>query len=244
MKAHSLLLTSDGVAKTTADASEQVAWLGRAADLPLAAGIRPVRVLGTIPGGYVMEHVPGPVLADERDRQSVREHTTVLLSQIEAWSTVPADNDASWSGYLRRLETHAATGSPLVRRATDVARDFEPFPRSWCHGDLTLENVLCAVDGTVLIDPNYSPELYQSHVLDYGKILQSTRTAFHRTISPRSGDLEEAGRVAEAFLRERDLYEPALRACLTHAVRLVRHWLSHADAVESLIADLLEEVAP
>ena len=240
MKALAIVTTDRGVEKTTLDADDQITWLARAAAGPLVPGVRPVRVLERTTGGYLMERIPGPVLADESDVSGINRRTSLVLAQVEAWSSMPADNDAAWETYLERLERHGAGHGGAVRRALDAVRDIEPFPRSWCHGDLTLENVLCGEDDTVLIDPNYSRTLYQSHVLDYGKILQSTRTPFHRAISVRAGALTEAGRTAETFLRERGLYHLALQACLTHAVRLVRHWPGYQHEIEDLIEGVLE----
>jgi len=242
VKSIAIVTTARGVEKTTLDAAGQAEWLTRAGAAPLVPGVRPVRVLERGSSVYLMEHVRGPVLADEPNRRQVSERTRAVLDQIEVWSSLPADNDATWGSYLERLEHHAAGHTGAIRRAVDAAYDFEPFPRSWCHGDLTLENVLSDDDGAVLIDPNYSPGLYQSHILDYGKILQSTHTLFHTTISPRTGELAEAEHVTVTFLRERGLYLPALQACLTHAVRLVRHWPDRRQAVETLTAVLLAEI--
>ena len=47
--------------------------------------------------------------------------------------------------------------------------------RSYCHGDMTIDNILKAENGQVIfIDPNYRLDLWQSHYLDVAKLYQET----------------------------------------------------------------------
>jgi hypothetical protein len=229
--------------KESLDADQQALWLERTRAKPGVEGVRPVRVLEQGSGSYVMELLSGRLVADIDDPGTLGECVTRLIDQVAAWASAPADNDADWESYLRRLSAHAEYAqSDVARRAVDLVRDLPPFPRSWCHGDLTLENVIRDHRGLVLFDPNYSPDLYQSHVLDYGKILQSTHTSFHRLLSPRDGACSAVDSLVERLLRERGVYEQAVQACLTHAVRLLRHWPGKEYSVEAIIVTLLDDL--
>jgi hypothetical protein len=229
--------------KNSLDADQQVLWLERTLTKPEVAGVRPVRILSRASGSYVMEFLSGRLVADIDDSRTMAACVTSLIDQVAAWAAAPADNDADWDSYLRRLGNHVeCSKSDVARRAVEFVHGLPPFPRSWCHGDLTLENVIHEHHQLVLLDPNYSPDLYQSHVLDYGKILQSTHTSFHRLLSPRGGACSEVDAIVERLLRERDVYEQALQASLTHAIRLLRHWPGKERFVEAIIAELLDEL--
>jgi hypothetical protein len=45
---------------------------------------------------------------------------------------------------------------------------------SYCHGDLTIDNIIKHKDRIVFIDSNYRDDLWQSYLLDYAKLYQET----------------------------------------------------------------------
>lgn len=53
--------------------------------------------------------------------------------------------------------------------------DFMNTQRSFCHGDLSLDNVLYSEGKIYLIDPIYLPDMYSSWLLDASKLLHSIR---------------------------------------------------------------------
>lgn len=244
MRARSLARTAEGIVKETDDAVNQVAWLQYVDKTITVDGLRPVKVLKSTRGRYVMEFVHGSVLADVPDTEIMHKSILCLLAQIETWRESPSDNDTSWAEYIERLYSHAVyVGSRTGMQAVDIVAAGTPFARSWCHGDMTLENILVDTNGVTMIDPNYQSDLYQSYMLDYGKILQSTHTSFHAEISPRYGNLGYAREIVENHLRERDQYTDALRACLSHVVRLLSHWPAHTYHVEAIIQNLMRTLA-
>lgn len=92
------------------------------------------------------------------------EALTALFHQITAWSRrfIPS---ITWDEYvdscLDRMVVSAQVADHLRRCGVDGG--------TFCHGDLTLENVLVDYRSElVLIDPN--PRGFYSHWLDYGKL--------------------------------------------------------------------------
>lgn len=244
VRAISLARIAEGILKETNDAANQVAWLQHTGKTITVDGLRPVKVLKSTRGSYVMEFVHGAVLADVPNTEIMHKSILCLLAQIEVWGKSPPDNDTSWAEYIERLYSHAVyVGSRTGMHAVDIVAAGTPFARSWCHGDMTLENMLVNDSGVTMIDPNYQSDLYQSYMLDYGKILQSTHTSFHAEISPRYGNLGYAREIVENHLRERDQYIDALRACLSHVVRLLSHWPAHTYRIETIIQDLISTLA-
>jgi hypothetical protein len=76
----------------------------------------------------------------------------------------------------------------------------------------------------VLIDPNYEVGLFQSYLLDYGKLLQSVHSDYHRVFNSSAGeDPEPLLNYLKSYLQDRGEWEWALVAELTHIIRLRRY---------------------
>ena len=224
--------------KQCANSERQVSWLrqGRA----LLPGVRCVPTRTMDQRTYVMPCIEGRIGYAVSGGDLVGR----LINQVLAWRDEPADNVATWSSYLVRLADHATfVSSRIGHDAVRLLADGEPFPASWCHGDLTLENVMLDNDGhLVLLDPNYAPDLYQSYLLDLGKLLQSTHTSYHKQLAGHHVELTLQDRVLRERLEAAGLWQASLRACLSHLIRLLRHWPTHIEQVETMIVTLLDEL--
>jgi thiamine kinase-like enzyme len=168
-----------------------------------------------------------------------------LVDQVSLWSKIPASRHADWESYKERLRSEhvSLADSEIVCRTFDFLDEIEPLPSSFSHGDLTLENIIVENNGgIVLIDPNFKKNLFQSYVLDLGKLLQSVHSDYHRLFNSHPG-----GDPAPlcAHLRQR-LGEPvwtqALAAEISHVVRLRKYrpsaqWLTVDRLLEKLLAE-------
>jgi hypothetical protein len=131
-----------------------------------------------------------------------------------------------------------------MEAALDIACRYN-LPGSFNAGDLTLENVLVEDSGEmVLIDPNYDPGLFQSWLLDFGKLLQSVHADYHRLFNSSPGqDPQPLFQYLRSYLQDRNLWELALVAELSHVMRLRKYrpenerWL-----VDKILGNLIAEI--
>lgn len=227
--------------KRCRNAIEQATWLRMASVLPLVDGVRCVDVYAVDAHSYTMEHITGHLATVEPSTQVTR----TLYAQVNKWSEIPPTNNATWDSYLDRLREHCDDAdSETLRRALAYISASEPFPASFNHGDLTYENVLIQPDNAYcLIDPNHSPGLYQSFMLDFGKMLQSTHTDYHAAFNTNTGiNLTMHDHTLCDLLRNAGHYQQALLACLTHIIRLAKYRRDEITKVEALAQRLLEEL--
>jgi len=229
----------DFVRKTCSDAKDQVHWFQHATKLGLSEGVR-VPFLGECRAdSYFMEFIRGHSATQERSTFFLEK----LVEQINLWSNKPAINNAEWSSYLARLESHVElSGSIAMGRAYEFVSAASPFPSSFCHGDLTLENVLMGSDEyIVLIDPNYSDSLFQSHILDFGKLLQSTHAKYHEVFDSNCGvSLRRHKKALEKKLKALGVWEASITACVSHIIRLRKYQPRHKHKlVDAVLVDLL-----
>lgn len=227
--------------KRCPNAFEQASWLRTASILPLEEGVRCVQVYAADADAYLMEHITGH-LGTEEPTTNI---TDRLYAQINRWRYIPPTSNATWDNYLERVKHHCITvQSATLWDAYSVLAAHKPFTPSFNHGDLTYENVLIQSDNTlVLIDPNSAPNIYQSFILDYGKMLQSTHTAYHNTFKSNIGnnlDMQDA--TLTRHLKQDGHYEDALTACLSHIIRLAKYRLEEINKVEALAFALMKEL--
>lgn len=237
----SLDFQGDYVLKSCSQARGQVEWFHHARKIGVVEGFRLPSVEIVSNESYRIEYIAG---FSATMLSSVSEFKK-LVRLIEHWSKKPSTTTATWGSYLNRLQSHVtASNSSLMQEAFDVVSRYE-FPSSFCHGDLTLENVLVTGDGEmVLIDPNYSPELFQSWVLDLGKLLQSTHSDYHRVFNSSPGlDPEPHLKYLKNYLQARNLWKIALVSELSHIMRL-RKYRPPGEylKVENILKKLIREI--
>jgi len=216
----SLKLSGDFVIKTCEDATNQADWFRTVEEIGLPIGIR-VPTIGKVSAdSYEMEFIQGHLATQELSIFAIKK----LASFCEWLESAPQKN-ATWNSYLERLESHVRTADtkPMIR-ALDLVSKADPFPQTFCHGDLTLENVIVDFQSCVLIDPNHKPGLYQSFILDLGKILQSTHFDYHRVFNSNPGvDLARQAMWIEGWLKERYFWDAAVVAAISHIIRLRKY---------------------
>lgn len=215
-------LNGDRVSKICNDAFFQVEWFGLAAQHGLVAGVRvPAAELLAL-REYHMEFIRGHCATSEPSVMFLE----TLLKQVMVWRDSPPQTAGSWDSYIERLEEHVKIGDTgEMREALSLVQAAEQLPASFCHGDFTLENILIESDGTcVLLDPNHKRGLFQSYVLDLGKLLQSTHARYHEVFLSHHGvDLSRHDALLISYLKKEGLWREALLACISHVIRLRKY---------------------
>jgi hypothetical protein len=233
--------SGDFIRKKCKDAKEQCEWFRIVSRYPLEPGIRLPRTIRASDEEYDIEFIEGVCGTQIESTRLI----DTLVDQILVWSHIPAVRTSDWNSYLDRLHVEhvALTDSDIVRRIFEYIDDIPPLPSSLSHGDLTLENVIVENNGgIVLIDPNFKQNLFQSYVLDLGKLLQSVHSDYHRLFNSHPG-----GDPAPlcSHLRQRlgkSLWTQALAAEMSHVVRLRKYRPSaQRPEVDRLLARLLAE---
>lgn len=142
---------------------------------------------------YVMENIPGKMLAGSIQTPNKIYKIKSLLNIIETLKSIPAVHENNVFTYTKRLNEHRDTydkfhGKSEVLDAFDfcvieLSKNAEKLrlEASFCHGDLTLCNVIEheTTKALYLIDPNFIPNVYSSWLLDVSKIMQSLRGYEH-----------------------------------------------------------------
>lgn len=172
------------VIKIADNAAEQAAWYRLAAKMY----INVPHVYDCYGNTLNMEFIDGLSFNFEFNKTNL----TQLLSQVDAFSNIKASNSSTWEqSMVPRIIKHLLNNNKLtceysvIKIITDshLIADMNKN-QSFCHGDLTFENIIVTAGGDLcLIDPNCPAGLFQSYLLDFGKILQSLRFMYEETIS-------------------------------------------------------------
>ena len=236
-----LQFSGDYVLKECANAKDQCEWFGYAKEAGLVEGVGLPYVELVTPTSYKIEYVSGCVATQITSTQDLER----LVNLVEHWRYQPASSSGDWDSYLVRLEDHVrVSNSPEMEAAFELVSRYE-LPRSFAHNDLTLENILVRNDGEmVLIDPNYSDGLFQSWVLDYGKLLQSTHSDYHRIFNSSPGaDPQPLLQYLRSHLQSIGYWELALVGEISHVMRLRKYrapeeWRKVDEILERLMGEI------
>ncbi len=139
-----------------------------------------VRFVGSLPTGiaYIdMDYVPGVTAAEKLEAlplSEIRYWSAMLMNFTERQSegSLPASVFLGKIAELRRVLHEKGCLSPAVARTVDILskRSWEGIPKSPCHGDLTLENIIVHRERFYLID--FLDSFADSWYLDMAKLLQ------------------------------------------------------------------------
>lgn len=234
----------DVIRKECSDAAEQAEWFEIARNLPVMPGVRVPHTPRCGEGWYEIEYIEGTCGTHSASTLII----DTLLDQVTAWRDCASHRDADWYQYVHRLAVqhiqNQDTISPMTEAFNLVSQE-PPLPASFAHGDLTLENIIIDRNGDlVLIDPNFKRDLFQSYVLDLGKLLQSVHSDYHRVFDSHPGvDLRPHCEVLMNRLSDANLLRPALVAEITHVMRLRKYRpADQRPKVDELLQRLLHEI--
>ena len=236
-----LQFAGDFVLKQCSNACQQVEWFGHASVAGLVDGVRLPYVELVNANSYKIEYIRG---YSATQITSVQDFAR-LVKLVGQWEKQPAASSGDWDGYLQRLEDHVrVSNSEEMVAGLALASRYE-LPSSFAQGDLTLENVLVENDGgMVLIDPNFAPDLFQSWLLDYGKLLQSVHSDYHRIFNSSPGsNPQPLLNYLRGHLVKEGIWQLALVAELTHIMRLRKYrpqeeWPKVDRILEGLVREI------
>lgn len=234
----------DVIRKECSDAAEQAEWFEIARNLPVMPGVRVPHTPRCGDGWYEIEFIEGTCGTHAESTLIIDS----LLDQITTWGDCGTHRAVSWESYISRLHRqhiqNLVSISPMLEAFNLVSQE-PPLPASFGHGDLTLENVIIDRNGDlVLIDPNFKGDLFQSYILDLGKLLQSVHSDYHRLFDSHPGvDLKPHCEVLMDRLCDANLLRPALVAEITHVMRLRKYRPEdQRPKVDELLQRLLNEI--
>lgn len=132
---------------------------------------------------------------------------------INKFANVP--DESRFSTYIDRVEEHLDLYDPDYKESIIKYlmkfNDLFDSERSFCHGDMSFDNMINSAGVLYLIDPNKPKGLYSSWMLDLSKILHSSRRF-------------DKMHIYEYFVNKYAEYEEALRVLeLTHWVRMRKY---------------------
>jgi len=116
------------------------------------------------PDGVTMEYIPsdGTFSLDE------------VLALVEKYREFPLMNDLKFYAYRHRIKEHLFE-NPIHGAGKLIARLGQiDLPATFCHGDLSVNNVISNANGPKLIDPNYAIN-FGSYWIDYAKLAFSAK---------------------------------------------------------------------
>jgi len=96
---------------------------------------------------------------------------------LQIFKNIPAYID--FETYINRIKDHMNLYNPnyksfIIEELWKINL-FMNENKSFCHGDFSIDNMICKDNKIYLIDPNYDENLYQSWLIDLSKLLMSAK---------------------------------------------------------------------
>ena len=181
----------DIVIKVCENAQMQVDWIEYMKDETLAIPF----VVDSSPSVYRMEYIPGRPGWLDLEADTIFD----LIHAVTEFKGLPpmGDYTGEFAGYVKRCVRKLP--KDLAELVTKKVMPFESVcnsSKSFCHGDLTLTNIIVDSGIVTFIDPSIQKGVWSSWLIDIGRLMQSFR-----------------GRYEEKFLRApecwaKDIYIP------------------------------------
>ncbi|WP_251554023.1 HAD hydrolase-like protein [Neobacillus muris] len=194
------------------------------------AGIKTPNIIFYNEEKIIMEYINGTTLYSKYNHEI---HSKKLINLIENIKSIPQKKSYDFDTYIERVLYHKLQFEyekelvDIFDRAIDLLRsniEFFSSNKSYCHGDLTLNNIVVKSNDFYLIDPNNSKRMYSSWLLDVSKLMQSSRNyEFIFGLSYKNNKVQ-VGKIRELiFLRYHKIYGKLLLLELTHWLRMLKY---------------------
>lgn len=183
--------------------------------------------MGYDPAGlfyFDMEYIDGPTLAQMVINEDNCLWTIDILRQAICLEDVPELEPKPFVLKLRQLQEAIADCDPAFAEAVEflLNQDWSGFPAGYCHGDLTLENIIVQGKRLYLID--FLDSFCDSPLLDMAKLLQDLQCGWafrDHSLSPAATKmLEDCQCRLLLSLTERQRQQCS-QALLLHLLRIV-----------------------
>lgn len=116
----------------------------------------------------------------------------------------------------------------LLLKHTKFAND----SYSYCHGDLTIDNILWDGEKYTLIDPNYKKNTWQSYLLDLSKLYQETRFDDSTLFIRLKEEMKERFNFTDDNMNLIDLLE------ISHYIRMIPYVIKYKDVFKEKLKRL------
>ena len=97
----------------------------------------------------------------------------IVVNQLENNSNYYHHNIPDFSTYVDRIKSKGLNDKYTIE--LQKHSDFFNKQKSFCHGDASIDNILCRDKVIHYIDPIYLPDVYSSWLLDISKLLTSLK---------------------------------------------------------------------
>lgn len=206
------------VYKTHDNSLKSASWYEQAANI-----IKSIKVHSVIGKTICMDYI-------EKTDEPTLEQINFI---IDKFKEVPSA--INFSTYAERINDHMNLYKPTYQKAVNKLMQnngsFYNFNKSFCHGDMSLDNMINSNGTLYLIDPIYEPGLYSSWLLDVAKILHSSR----RFNKPH---------IYDYFINKYKNISNELKILeLTHWIRMRKYQeLEKIDELDNIINTLMKEI--
>lgn len=219
------------VIKTSPKATAEHEWYRAAEEHGLGDWLPKIysRTLDTL----YMEYIPGRTLADG----ATEEEIDLLMSLIAKFAKIRdsrTDVDAYCENLLQHKNSEATrfVVSEMLNNREELVDN-----ASFCHGDLSLSNVISSRGTIKVIDPNNKDD-YASYLLDLAK-LRFSMTGYERMFGFGKADLRELRKKLDAEAWHRKLVHLLE---ITHWIRLYKYRTEEQQkTVDKVIDELIKE---
>lgn len=206
------------VFKTHPNSLECAQWYKEAGDI-----VKSVKVHSVIGDTLCMDYIPST------DQPKIEQ----IAFLINKFKTVPTYEN--FATYIQRVRDHLSLRNKEY--ANDIMQllikneQFFDDNKSFCHGDMSLDNMINSNDVLYLIDPNRPKGLYSSWLLDVSKVLHSSR----RFNKPH---------IYDYFIKEYSAHKDQLKLLeCTHWVRMIKYESpENVNRIDGIIETILKEI--
>ena len=126
--------------------------------------------LSKLDNGYNMKHYTDLKSINASDFEDIISYINIIKTKN---NTIPM-----FQTYLSYIDSVVEQQGMFMPRWINIRKELELFDefanneRSFCHGDLTVNNILCKENAIFLINPNFKESMWQSYYLDFAKLFQ------------------------------------------------------------------------
>ena len=159
MSGATIFRAGDQVHKTADNTEDVIKWF----DLSKSSSLCTPKIHKVVGNTISMEYI------DENCKIDYE----ILLNQLEENSRYYHHKIPDFNTYIERVKSHNQDKKYL--KLLEKYSDFYNRNKSFCHGDASIDNILCRDKTLYFIDPIYLSEVYSSWLLDVSKTLCSLK---------------------------------------------------------------------
>lgn len=132
---------------------------------------------------FDMEYIQGITLAEYIEKIEIGKIRNLVEQLVESFATFDQQEYVDTTSFMVKIkslkESLYEKENKTINNALSILEkhNWSAFTQSFCHGDMTLENLIIQNDKIYLID--FLDSFYDSWILDMGTLLQDTLVMWH-----------------------------------------------------------------